>query len=278
MKPRSFAALLATAALGGTLVASAAPALTASAASRNAVVTLVPEHTSLVPGQPLWVGLHFKLAPEWHTYWKNGGDAGLPARIRWRLPDGFTAGEIQWPLPERLPTEPLMSYGYGHEVLLLVELKTPASVGAGPVTLGARVDWLECKDACLPGKAELDIALPVASGAPKPLLDWAGAFQKARARLPKNAGVRAEAISSGKQLTLVVSGIAPPKQAYFYAAKPEVIEHSAAQALQASGKTFELRMTRAIDTSPPQTLEGVLEADGQGYEIRTPVKAEKPRR
>ena len=176
LKPRSLVALLATAALGGPLVASAAPALTASAASRNAVVTLVPEHTSLVPGQPLWLGLHFKLAPEWHTYWKNGGDAGLPARIRWRLPDGFTAGEIQWPLPERLPTEPLMSYGYGHEVLLLVELKTPASVGAGPVTLGARVDWLECKDACLPGKAELDIALPVTSGAPKPLPDWAGAF------------------------------------------------------------------------------------------------------
>jgi hypothetical protein len=92
-------------------------------------------------------------------------------------------------------------------------------------------------------------------------------------------GVKAEAISSGKQLTLVVAGIAPPKQAYFYAAKPEVIEHARPRRrCRLSGKTFELRMTRAIDTSPPQTLEGVLERDGQGYEIRTPVKAEKPRR
>ena len=256
----------------------AVPGLTASGKSKNAVVTLAPEHAALQPGQPLWLGLHFKLAPEWHTYWKNGGDAGLPARIRWRLPDGFTAGAIQWPVPERIPTEPLMSYGYGHEVLLLVELKTPASLGSGPVTLGARVDWLECNDACLPGKAELEIALPVASGAPKPLAEWAGAFQKARARLPKSVGVKAEASSSGNELTLVVSGIAPPKQAYFYPAKPDVIEHAAAQALSASGKTFQLKLTRATSPSPPQTLEGVLEADGQGYEISAPVKAEKPRR
>jgi thiol:disulfide interchange protein DsbD len=133
------------------------------------------------------VGLHFKLAPEWHTYWKNGGDAGLPARIRWRLPDGFTAGEIQWP-SARAPSDRAADE-------LRLRPRGAAARRAedagfdrrGPVTLGARVDWLECKDACLPGKAELDIALPVTSGAPKPVLDWAGAFQKARARLPKNA-------------------------------------------------------------------------------------------
>jgi thiol:disulfide interchange protein DsbD len=272
------ALFLAAAVLLGPLVASGAPSLTASGRSKNAVVTLVPEHGALQPGQPLWIGLHFKLAPEWHTYWKNGGDAGLPARIRWRLPDGFTAGAIQWPVPERIPTEPLMSYGYGREVLLLVELKTPASLKPGPVTLGARLDWLECNDACLPGKAELEIALPVASGAPKPLAEWSAAFQQARARLPKGAGVKAEATTSGNALTLVVAGIAIPKQAYFYPAKPEVVEHAAAQTLSASGKAFQLKLTRAIDTVPPQTLEGVLEADGQGYEISTPVKAEKLRR
>ena len=269
--------LLATAALGP-LAAAAAPGLTSSGASKNAVLTLVPEHGALQPGQPLWLGLHFKMAPEWHTYWKNAGDAGLPARIRWKLPQGFTVGAVQWPLPERVPTEPLMSYGYGHEVLLLVELKSPASVGAGPVTLGARVDWLECKDACVPGKAELEIALPVASAPAKPLAEWAAAFQKSRARLPKSAGVKAEATTSGKELTLVVAGLATPKQAYFYPAKPEVVEHAAPQTLSASGKAFQLKLMRAIDTTPPQMLEGVLEADGQGYEISAPVKAEKARR
>jgi DsbC/DsbD-like thiol-disulfide interchange protein len=264
--------------VAATLPALAAPGLTSSGQSKNAVVTLVPEHGALQPGQPLWLGLHFKLAPEWHTYWKNGGDAGLPARIRWRLPDGFTAGAIQWPLPERIPSEPLMSYGYGHEVLLLIELKLPASLGAGPVTLGARVDWLECNDACLPGKAELEIALPVASAPAKPLAEWGAAFQKARARLPKSAPLKAEATRSGNELTLVVPGIAIPKQAYFYPAQPEVIEHAAAQVLSASGKSFQLKLVRAADTKPPQTLEGVLDADGQGYEISAPVKAGPPRR
>jgi thiol:disulfide interchange protein DsbD len=222
------------------------------------------------------MGLHFKLAPEWHTYWRNGGDAGLPARIRWRLPAGFEAGEIQWPLPERMPSEPLMSYGYGDEVMLLVELRTPASLPVAPVTLAARVDWLECKDVCLPGKAELEIALPVAAGAP-PLGAWAEAFKKTRARLPKSAGLRAEATSSGNELLLTVSGIAAPRSAYFYPGKAEVIEHAAEQTLTASGKSFQLKLVRAIDTKPPERLEGVLEADGQGYEIGVPVKAARAR-
>lgn len=256
--------------------ASAAPALTASGSSRNAVVTLVPEMGSLQAGRPLWLGLHIKLAPEWHTYWKNPGDAGLPARIRWRLPEGFAAGEIQWPLPERVPAEPLMSYGYGHEVLLLTELRAPAPLPPGEVKLGARVDWLECKDACLPGKAELEIALPVASGAARPLADWADAFRKTRERLPRtSAALKAEAVAAGDEITLTVTGLKAPRLAYFFPAKPEVIEHAAPQKLVAAAKTFRLRMTRAVDTSAPERLLGVLEADGQGYEIEALVRAGK---
>jgi thiol:disulfide interchange protein DsbD len=141
------------------------------------------------------------------------------------------------------------------------------------------VDWLECKDACLPGKAELDIALPVASGAAKPLADWAEAFKKARARLPKRAaGVQAQAWSSGNELTLVLAGLARPKQVYFFPAKAEVIEHAAPQLLAptSAGKSLQLKLTRAIDTRPPEAVEGVLDADGQGYEISAPVKAGRP--
>jgi thiol:disulfide interchange protein DsbD len=259
-------------------VAPAAPSfcgtLTASGSSKNATVTLVPEHASLEAGRPLWVGLHIKLAPEWHTYWKNPGDSGLPTRMRWRLPEGFSAGEFQWPRPERIPAEPLMSYGYGHEVLLLVEIKTPATLAAREVSLGGRVDWLECREACLPGKAELQITLPVAAGPARPLAEWSQAFTNARARLPKaHPNLKAEAIALGNDLTLSVSGIPVPKEAYFFPAKAEVVEHAAAQKLTRSGNSFRLRLTRAVNTAPPERIEGVLEADGQGFEVAAAVRA-----
>lgn len=256
------------------LSASAAPSLTATGSSRNAVVTLVPEVGSIQPGKPLWIGLHIKLAPEWHTYWKNPGDAGLPTRIRWRLPEGFSAGEIQWPRPERIPAEPLMSYGYDNEVVLLTEIRTPAAIGAGELKIGGRVDWLECKEACLPGKAELDLTLPVANAAPRPLADWTEAFRKARERLPRSStALKVEAVATGAELTLSFAGIPIPKQAYFFPAKTEVLEHAAPQKLVAARAAFRLQLTRAKDAPVPERIFGVLEADNQAYEVQAPVRA-----
>ena len=46
------------------------------------------------PGQPLWLGLQITHQPDWHTYWKNPGDSGLPTDLAWTLPAGLDAGEI----------------------------------------------------------------------------------------------------------------------------------------------------------------------------------------
>ena len=35
----------------------------------------------VAPGQPLWLGLHITHQPDWHTYWKNPGDSGLPTAL-----------------------------------------------------------------------------------------------------------------------------------------------------------------------------------------------------
>ena len=124
-------------------------------------VQLLAEREAVAAGKPAAVGLRLRMAEHWHTYWKNPGDSGLPTRIEWVLPDGWKAGEIQWPAPETVYVEPLMSYGYEGEVWLLSELSAPASLAGGDVTIGAKIDWLECKEACLPGKAQLELSLPV---------------------------------------------------------------------------------------------------------------------
>ena len=42
----------------------------------------------VAPGAPVWVGLQLAHQPEWHTYWKNAGDSGLPTTLSWTLPPG----------------------------------------------------------------------------------------------------------------------------------------------------------------------------------------------
>src|SRR6187455_602013 len=123
---------------------------------------LVTERASAQPGKPIIVGLQLRMAPHWHTYWKNPGDSGLPTKIQWELPAGWKAGAIQWPYPKPLPIGPLTNYGYEDEVVLLSELTPPADAAPGTVAIKAKAEWLVCKDICIPEKGELDIALPVA--------------------------------------------------------------------------------------------------------------------
>eukprot|EP01038_Epipyxis_sp_PR26KG_P018549 gene18549-26207_t len=85
----------------------------------------------VAPGQPLWLGLSITHQPEWHTYWKNPGDSGLPTTLKWSLPAGSQVGQIDWPAPKRLPIGPLVNYGYEDELLLPVTYTPPADARAG---------------------------------------------------------------------------------------------------------------------------------------------------
>src|SRR5690606_29150088 len=81
-----------------------------SASGASAVVTTPRVRAELVahapqgvaPGEPLWLGLLITHQPGWHTYWKNPGDSGLPTEMAWQLPAGLDAGEIAWPVPEKI--------------------------------------------------------------------------------------------------------------------------------------------------------------------------------
>src|SRR5689334_17387874 len=102
----------------------------------HGTVELISEARSMQPGSPFTVGLHFKLEPGWHIYWKNPGDSGQPPRIQWDLPGGITAGSIEWPTPKKLPVGPLLDYGYEDDVLLPITLQVPAGLAeANPLDL-----------------------------------------------------------------------------------------------------------------------------------------------
>ncbi|MBN4075008.1 MAG: thiol:disulfide interchange protein [SAR86 cluster bacterium] len=123
---------------------------------------LVAEMTGVTPGQSTWVALRLDHMENWHTYWKNPGDAGRATEINWTLPTGVSAGEIVWPTPKRivLPAD-LIDFGYEDEIFLQVLLSIPASYQGESLDISGNVQWLECEDICIPGGAVVALSLPV---------------------------------------------------------------------------------------------------------------------
>lgn len=125
---------------------------------------LIADTAAVVPGQTFTAGLLLKMQPGWHSYWQFPGDAGIPTEIKWNLPPGWKTGPIQWPVPKKV-TEPgdIQVYGYHGEVLLMMAMTPPTKITASSVKLSATADWLVCEKICIPGNAQLQLELPVAS-------------------------------------------------------------------------------------------------------------------
>ena len=137
---------------------------------------LLAEDGAIVPGKPFTVGLKLEIDPGWHTYWKNPGDSGLATKIEWQLPEGFSAGPIQFPTPHRFEVDfggiKQVGLGYTHDEvpLHLIQITPPAQLETGEeITLSGKATWLMCDDhQCVPGGVDLSLALPVANGTPPP--------------------------------------------------------------------------------------------------------------
>ena len=138
--------------------------------------------TAIVPGQTFRLGLLLRMAHGWHTYWENPGDSGLATKFEPQLPPGFSAGPLAWPLPRRI-IEPgdIQVYAYKDEVLLVRTITTPATIDTAEINLLAKSTWLVCEAICIPGKADLQLTLPVAAAAEPANTDL---FAKFKAQLP----------------------------------------------------------------------------------------------
>ncbi len=103
----------------------------AAVTSPRVTATLLSGRDSFAPGERFHVALVQKLAPHWHTYWRNPGDSGEPTQIHWTLPAGARAGEIAWPAPRAIRVDPLVNFGFEGTVLLPVEITVPAEAKPG---------------------------------------------------------------------------------------------------------------------------------------------------
>ena len=200
------------------LLAAAIPAhaVSSSADAPHVHVQLVVPSPVLTLGKPAEAGLYFKIDAGWHVYWRNAGDAGEPPHMKWTLPDGITAGPLQFPAPKRLPLGPLMDFGYEDEVLFPFSVNVAQAAKTGPAVLHAKVDWLVCQASCIPGKAELEVSRDVSEhpGQAVPPTADAQLFKRLSGRLPKPLPAEAKAVfqptKDGFRLTVDTGRIEQP--------------------------------------------------------------------
>lgn len=243
-------------------------------------VWLTSNRARLVPGSRISIGVRFRMEKGWHIYWVNPGDSGEPPRIQWQLPAGFHAGAIQWPAPQKLTAPSIMDYGYENDVLLFAPLSVPANLRNGEsVTLAAKVDWLVCREMCIPGKARVSLTLPVNSA----VKGWNGStssadvamLMRARAEVPKPPPVTWKVYATAEKDDFVLT-IETGKQesaATFFPLETEQINNDAVQAATPFSRGVRLRLQKSDGLLKPiAQLRGVLElGPGRAYQIAAPV-------
>jgi thiol:disulfide interchange protein DsbD len=259
-------------------VASAAFAASNSADALHLHVEIIAPAAQLSPGASSEAGLYFKLDPGWHVYWQNAGDSGEPPHIQWTLPDGITAGPLQFPAPQRLPLGPLMDFGYENEVLFPFGLDVASTTKRGPVALHAKVAWLVCRELCIPGKAELEVdrvvsaaGTQVAAVSPDKVSPDGEIYDRLVGQLPQPLPANDSAVfqPSAAGFRLAVSTGQRETQAVFFPEDQNIVDNPAPQPLTPTPKGFFLDLKKDANlTANPAKLNGVIELPGgRNYEI-----------
>lgn len=126
---------------------------------RAELVAYAPQ--GIVAGADAWFGLKIKHEPDWHTYWKNPGDVGVPTQLEWVLPEGISVSEILWPTPEVLYIgSDIVDYGYEGEVLLPVKVHVSDEFKGAEVDVKVHASWLVCRLECIPEQANFSLKVP----------------------------------------------------------------------------------------------------------------------
>ena len=234
-------------------------------------------------GQPLWVGLQLTHQPEWHTYWRNPGDSGLPTQLELNLPAGITAGDVLWPLPRKLKAGNLTNYGFDKTVLLAVPLTVSKQYkpnATQTLDIQLHANWLVCRLECIPQEGDFALHLPVNSS----FASNATAFEAVLAEQPKSLpDVKATTRFEAQHLVLQVSGLPASLQGKALHVFPETAElvesaaeqhPSASQSWQGDVWTVQLPLSNLRLNNPKQVGFLLTTGEGterQGFAVSAPV-------
>lgn len=249
----------------------------------NAVVDLISERKVAMPGETIYLALDQTLDEDWHVYWRNAGDAGLPPEIFWSegpLGDSTSATDFTWPLPKLLPVveNEIMDYGYDDALTLPFQVTVPEDA-LGSIRFEGQADYLICKDICILETAPVSLTLFIGDRQ-EPDVENAAKIAAALDQAPLPYEGEAAAVLTDRTLQLNLAPDTPAlldgKAVRFFPYENEIF-HAQTQAQTTGPRGTSLDM--AADPNQPlgEMLEGVVAvtaADGTrtGYVISAPVR------
>jgi DsbC/DsbD-like thiol-disulfide interchange protein/cytochrome c biogenesis protein CcdA len=238
----------------------------AQGAQNNIKARLVAETRVPAPGSTIMLAIDMQPEKGWHGYWKNPGDAGFPADLKWTLPQGASVGAVRFPVPERLIVQGLMNHVFNGPHALLIPITLPKS-GLSPGTrLPIRMtgDWLACTDkVCVPERATLSLDLKIGNGLVTP--QSRAQFDAWRMNLPKPLGTPAHFAIEGDTARIAIpypAGL-PADDAWFFAATEKAVGYLGPQKVKRSGDMLIIETrTAGFGFAAPTRLDGVLAVKG----------------
>lgn len=259
--------------LGAVTVVSAQP----SATGPHIEVELVSEHQQLTKGTN-WLALFLQPEQDWHTYWRNPGDSGEAPVLNWTLPEGITAGDVNWPLPKIINVAHLVNYGYEGANLLMVPIEVSQQVYKAGQHVSVTLDasWLVCKEDCIPGWASLTLTLPMAdTTTPSAMADR---FEATRKQLPQTGGISARHEITDSHILVSLSSTEQSRW-QLLPFDSGVIQHNQPQQLLENGDDTTLVLPRSDYYVPSDTPLQFLLTDGdKGFYLSSQYNAIPPPR
>ncbi|MEQ8559098.1 MAG: protein-disulfide reductase DsbD family protein [Henriciella sp.] len=243
----------------------------------HARVDLISEREVATPGETLWLGFSFEIDENWHIYWKNAGDAGIPPRMYWDEETGLPVdqiGEIEWPVPHMIPVVEgeIMDYGYDDRIVLPFPVTVPESA-EDAMRFGGTLDYLICKDICIPESVELELFLDVGESQ-VPDMEGAELIAGALEKVPPQFEGEARLTRQGDSWILSLAGGQVAGQvgdARFFPDTHDIV-HAADQPSEFGDEGLRLTLKPDADAIP-ETLSGVVTI-GQGESERIAVRIE----
>ena len=131
---------------------------------KNVSLKLISSVNSIGNNNNLYLGLFFQLEPGWKIYWKYPGKAGYPPTINWDDSKNIENIEILWPKPKEFEILGMKSMGYSNEVVLPIKVDVKDLNQA--LLANFEVDYLTCKEVCIPFIDRLSLVIPEGEGEP----------------------------------------------------------------------------------------------------------------
>lgn len=230
----------------------------------HAKVELISERSLAVPGETVWFGLSFEIEPNWHIYWVNPGDAGIPPEISWRetgIVPAESIGAFEWPEPELLPVVPgqIMDYGYSDRVVLPFPVTLPQDAD-GPILFEGVADYLICEDICIPESADIRLLLSVGA-AQLPDESASALIQEALSQVPPALEGAASLSRRGEAwvLSLTANALAGARGDVRFFPYGHEITHAADQTVEFGPEGLAITLEPANSASDlPETLSGIV--------------------